>query len=202
MRFFFVLMIFAGLAVGVGYPFYIENLSGNELGVFRVYERSSGFKAVDVDLSASDGPVRVLLDMTPLQGYVPDPSRTMLTLTATTRGRTVLAASLSYMGADQSDRSPQSTEKVYRDRAGDLKTVDTGVYRFVVSEGDNEDLSMKSVDLILRADVAEADPRAMPTGLGIAALGLLGFVRSRKNTKIAAAAEEAKPKWGRDADQG
>jgi hypothetical protein len=201
-RSFFVLMILVGLLGGVGYPFYMENLSGAELAVFRVYERSTGFKAIDVDLSANDAPVRIFLDMIPLQGFVPDSSRTMLTLTATTRGRTVLAASLSYIGADQSDRGPQSSEKVYRDRAGDIKNVDTGTYRFVVGEGDNDDLSMKSVDLILRADVAEADPRAMPTGLGIAALGLLGFVRSRKNTKIAAAAEEAKPKWGRDADQG
>ena len=109
---------------------------------------------------------------------------------------------MSYMGAEQSDRSPQSTGKVYRDSAGDIKIVDTGVYRFVVGEGDNEDLSMKSVDLILRADVAKADPRAMPAGLTITAIGLLAFLRSRKNAKIAADVEAAKPKWGRDADRG
>lgn len=201
MRLLFFLMMLAGAAAGFGYPWYIENLSGADKESHRVYERGGSFKPVDVVLSEGDAPVRVFVDMVPLQGYVPDPSRTMLTLTASTRGRTVLASSLSYMGATRSDRSPQSSDMIYRDRAGDIEKIEPGQYHFVVGEGDSEDLSIKTVDIVLRTRVTEPDARAIPIGVALFALGFLGFARSRRSARQAAAAEAAKPKWGRDANQ-
>ncbi len=201
MRLFFLLLMLAGAAAGFGYPWYIENLSGADKQIHRVYERGGAFKPVDIVLSQSDAPVRVFVDMVPLQGFMPDPSRTMLTLTASTKGRTVLASSLSYMAATQSDRSPQSSDMIYRDRAGDIEKIEPGQYRFVVGEGDREDLSIKTVDIVLHTRVSEPDARAIPVGVALFALGFFGLVRSRRNAKQAAAAEAAKPQWGRDANQ-
>ncbi len=199
MRFLSVLMILAGLALGFGYPWYQYNMAGAEIGTYRVYQRGGQFKPVDVIISEDQAPVRVFVDMVPLQGYYPSQSRTMLTLTASTGGRTVLASSLSYIASTEESKNLQNSDKVFRDRAGDILTITPGKYHFVVGEGDIEGLSLKSVDLVLRSNAKEPDPRAMPAGIALFALGFLIFVRSRKGAKVAVAVEAAKPKWGRDA---
>ena len=199
MRFFSVLMILAGLILGFGYPWYQYNMTGAEIGTYRVYQRGGQFKPFDVIISQSQAPVRVFVDMVPLQGYYPSQAQTMLTLTASTGGHTVLASSLNYTASTEESKNLQNSDKVFRDTAGDLLTVTPGSYRFVVGEGDVEGLSLKTVDLVLRSNAEETDPRAMPAGIGLFALGFLIFVRARKSANVVAAAEAEKPKWGRDA---
>ncbi len=41
MRFLFLLILLAGVGLGVGYPWYVNNFSGQELGTYRVYERGT-----------------------------------------------------------------------------------------------------------------------------------------------------------------
>ena len=199
MRFLSFLLILAGMALGFGYPWYMYNMSGAELGNYRVYQRGGVFKPVDVILSASQAPVRVFVDMIPLQGYYPDRARTMLTLTASAGGRTALATSLNYVSSSEESKNLQNSEKVFRDIAGDITSISPGSYHFVVGEGDVEGLSLKSVNLVLRSNASAPDPRAMPAGLAIAALGLFGFIAASRRASRAAAVEAAKPKWGRDA---
>ena len=66
MRFIFLLLLLAGAVLGVGYPWYVSNFSGAEIGTWRVYDSASGFRSVDVTLAAVDAPLRVLVDMTTL----------------------------------------------------------------------------------------------------------------------------------------
>jgi hypothetical protein len=199
MRFFFLLMILAGLALGAGYPWYQYNMAGSEIGTYRVHVRGGGFKPVAVTLAQTDAPVRVFVDMAPLQGYYPTQSRTALTLTASTEGRTVLASSLSYISSTEESKNLQTTRKVFRDRAGDINVLTPGEYTFVVGEGDMEGLSIDTVDLVLRRNAAETDPRAMPAGAALAVFGFIGLIRAAKRRRAEAAVEAAKPKWGRDA---
>jgi hypothetical protein len=198
MRFFFLLMILAGLALGAGYPWYQYNMAGGEIGTYRVYVRGGSFKLQTVVLAQSDAPVRVFVDMVPLQGYYPTQSRTALTLTASVEGRTVLASSLSYVSSTEESKNLQTTRKVFRDRAGDLKIVTPGEYTFVVGEGDMEGLSIDTVDLVLRRNAAESDPRAMQAGAALALFGFIGLIRAHKRRRAEVAVEAAKPKWGRD----
>jgi hypothetical protein len=199
MRFLCFLLILAGLALGFGYPWYQYNLAGGEIGTYRVYVRGGQFKPVKVTLKQSDAPVRVFVDMAPLQGYYPGPSRTALTLLASTGGRTVLASSLSFISSTEESKNLQNSRKVFRDRAGDVNIVTPGEYTFVVGEGDMEGLSVDTVDLVLRRNAAGTDPRAMPAGVALAVLGVFGLIRAQRRQKVEAAAEAAKPKWGRDA---
>jgi MYXO-CTERM domain-containing protein len=199
MRFFFLLMILAGLALGAGYPWYQYNMAGGEIGTYRVYVRGGSFKLQTVVLAQSDAPVRVFVDMVPLQGYYPTQSRTALTLTASVEGRTVLASSLSYVSSTEESKNLQTTRKVFRDRAGDLNIVTPGEYTFIIGEGDMEGLSIDTVDLVLRRNAAESDPRAMPAGAALVLLGLLGLIRAMRRRRAEGAVEAAKPKWGRDA---
>ncbi len=202
MRFLCFLLILFGAALGFGYPWYMYNMSGSEIGNFRVYQRGGNFKPVDVVLSESLAPVRVFVDIIPLQGYYPSQARTMLTLTASTEGRTVLASSLNYVSSTEESKNLQNSDKVFRDIAGDIMTVAPGLYRFVVGEGDVEGLSLKTVDLVLRSNAEAADPRAMPAGIALAALGIFGLIAASRRARRLAAAEAAKPKWGRDASGG
>src|SRR6187397_1972034 len=64
MRFFFLLILLAGVALGVAYPWTVNNFSGRELGSCWVFDPGSGFKPVDVPLKAADAPVRILVDLT------------------------------------------------------------------------------------------------------------------------------------------
>jgi hypothetical protein len=199
MRFLCFLLILAGMALGFGYPWYMYNMSGAEIGNFRVYQRGGQFKPVDVVLSADQAPVRVFVDMVPLQGYYPDRAHTMLTLTASTDGRTVLAASLNYVSSSEESKNLQNSDKVFRDTAGDIMAIAPGGYHFVVGEGDVEGLSLKTVNLVLRSNASPTDPRAMPAGIAMLALGLFGLIAASRRANRIAAEEAAKPKWGRDA---
>ena len=207
MRKLFFLMILAGFAIGFGYPWYMFNMSGTEIGSFTVYRQTTGFVPVDVVLSQSQSPVRVFADLTPLKGYYPNQARTMLTFTASTGGKTVLATTMNYIASSEEAKNLQTADKVFRDRAGDLIITAPGTYRLVVGEGDLEGLSLKKVDLVLRANAVETDPRAFPVGMVLFGLGVFGMISWRKRTGTPAGqtasppppAEPEKPKWGRDA---
>ena len=96
MRFIFLLILLAGAAVGVGYPWYVNSFSGDLIGSWRAYDRASGFRTFDAPLAEADAPVRVLVDLTALGSPTFEQDRTVLTLTAATGGRTVLADTLSF----------------------------------------------------------------------------------------------------------
>ena len=208
MRKLFFLMILAGVAIGFGYPWYMENRSGGAIGSYTVYRQTTGFTPVDVVLSQSQSPVRIFADLTPLRGFNPDISRTMLTLTASTGGKTVLASTMSFASSTAETRNLQNAEKIFRDVAGELIVTTPGSYRLVVGEGDLDGLSLKKVDLVLRANAEETDPRAFPVGMGLFGLGIFGMIRSSRHRNDGLApqsatppppAEPEKPKWGRDA---
>lgn len=208
MRKFYVILLFSGVFAAVGYPWYFANLSGYEIGTYSVYKRQSGFKAVTVNLGVDQTPVRMFVDMTPVSGYYPVLTRTMLTLTASNSGKTVFASALDFVSTSTQSTNLQTTDMIFRDQAGDLAIAKSGAYTFVIGEGDVEGLSMKSVKLTLRANAQTPDLRVQPVGLAFIALGFLGLLRSWRRADNAQSESETniikpnvpdKPRWGRDA---
>jgi len=178
MRFLFVLILLAGAGIGIAYPWAMSNFSGHEIGTWRVYEQGR-FKPVTVPLAARDAPVRVLVDLTAKAERIVSQQRTVLTLTAATNGRTVLASTLQFNHSDNPRQaSPQLPDKIFRDEAGVIGTVTPGPYVFTVGPGDAEGIDMRAVDLILRAGTGSIDARARPAGYGLLGAGLLGLVLS------------------------
>jgi len=199
MRTIFLLILLAGAAAGFGYPWYVTNFSGRELGSFQVYERGGTFRPVTVALSSADAPVRVLVDMTAVAPPEFAQAGTALTITASTAGgRTVLAEPLSFSEAKPQERSPQLREKIYRDEAGVITDVEDGDYTFTVGRGDAEEIQIQSVDLVLRAGAGAVDPRVQPIGFALIAIGFIGLVLSiRRRKRERNPNSEPPPRWGR-----
>ena len=178
MRLLSVLLLIAGAAIGVFYPWAMSNFSGHAIGTYRVYE-SGRFRPVTVQFTANDAPVRVLVDLTARAERIAGQQRTLLTLTAAGGGRTVLASTLSFNHTDNPRQvSPQLPDKIFRDEAGVIETVTPGPYLFTVGPGDADGIDIRAVDLILRAGAGSIDERVRLAGYALLGLGLVGFVLS------------------------
>src|SRR5262245_26572952 len=160
MRFLSLLLLIAGSAIGIFYPWAMSNFSGHSIGTYRVYE-GGRFKPVTVQLTAGDAPVRVLVDLTARAERVAGQQRTLLTLTAASGGRTALASTLSFNHTDNPRQvSPQLPDRIFRDEAGVIEGVTPGAYVFTVGPGDADGIDMRAVDVILRAGTGSIDERA------------------------------------------
>ncbi|MEW6629670.1 MAG: hypothetical protein AB1440_02255 [Pseudomonadota bacterium] len=204
MRFLSILLIVAGAAIGVFYPWATSNFSGRAIGTYRVYE-GGRFRPVTVQLAASDAPVRVLVDLTALAERVASQQRTVLTLTAASGGRTVLASTLSFNHTDNPRQaSPQLPGKIFRDEAGVIGTVSPGAYVFTAGPGDADGIDMRAVDVILRAGAGSVDERALPAGYGLMGIGLAGLVLSLvlgRGGPQNPNSQPPAPRWSRNASQ-
>lgn len=204
MRFLFLLVLLAGAGLGIVYPWAATNFSGREIGTFRAYDRGGTFRPIEVALASTDAPVRVLVDLTTLAPPIVTPARAVLTITASTRGETVLAQALNFYDTTPRERSPQLPDPIFRDDAGLIRDVQAGTYRFVVGQGDAENVQIRSVDLILRAGGIEADGRAQPVGLSLMAVGFVGLVLSLRRGRDRPQnpnSQPPAPRWGRGADK-
>ncbi|WP_421913701.1 hypothetical protein [Mesorhizobium sp.] len=202
MRFLFALILLAGIGIGAIYPWAMSNFSGREIGVWRVYELGR-FRPATVSLSSRDEPVRVLVDLTAKAERIVSPQHTVLTLTAATNGRTVLASTLQFNHSDPREASPQLPDKIFRDEAGLITNVSPGSYVFTVGPGDAEDIPIRAVDLILRSGVGEVDRRAQPVGFSLMAVGaiglMLGLRRRGGGSPENPNSQPPPPRWGRGA---
>ncbi len=206
MRALFLLVLLAGLATGVVYPWAVANFSGREIGSWPVYDQGR-FEPVEVDLTAADAPVRVLVDVTTGANAVLPTGSAVLTITASTGGRTVLASALRFnRQAEARDKSPQVAEKISRDDAGLIEPVENARYLFQIGPGDADNVRIKAVELVLRAGAGEADPRLQPVGISLMAVGFIGFVlgfrRGGPGRPPNPNSKPPPPRWGRGGGQG
>ncbi|EFM56257.1 type IV secretion system effector BspB [Brucella inopinata] len=175
------LMIAAGIALGIGYPWYMRHFTGSEIGRWTMLEnRQSGFKVQEVRLAASDAPVRVFIDATPLPGYVPAERRSAVTLAVSRDGQPVLSQGLDFVstsGSINTDR-PQDGH-VLRQSVGDIDPVIPGLYAFRLVQGNTDGLQLSKADLVLRRGAQTPNETYTTIGLVLGVLGLYGLMRTR-----------------------
>lgn len=197
MRLFLLLLLIVGLLLGLGYPWANTHFSGEEIGSWRVYDRSGPYRPVTVHLQQGDAPVRAFVDMQPLRNFIPTEGRTALTAVVTRQGRDILVETLSYASSKATNKGSPQGPQVYRDSIGDIDTVADGDYTITIGPGDYDGLEVAQVDLVLRRDVVKADWRVVSGGIALTVIGIVGLILLRRRRRSAAKEAPPQPKWGR-----
>lgn len=197
LRTLFILLILAGAALGIAYPLAAGNLGGRTLGVWRVYDRATGYAPAETSLAPTDAPVTVSLDVA-ANGPVRFDGGTLLTLTADAQGKTALARALDFTDAAETVINPQTGARVYHEKVGRIAEIAGGRYVFTVGAGDAPSEAVETVDLKVEAGAFDLDPRTTPAGYVLMAVGLVGLIASfgRKRPKNPNSTEPTR-KWGR-----
>jgi hypothetical protein len=204
MRFIFFLILLAGLALGIGVPFYANNFSGHALGSWRVYDQGGMFESFEVTLDSSDAPLNIIVDLTAIGAPTFAEDRTVVTLTVAHNGRTVLADTLNFVNARPRENSPQSPDRIFRSFAGPLAAVEKGTYSFNFGFGDAERIDTRAVDVTLRTGAEIFDPRLQPIGYALIVVGVIGIVLASRRRRGGDSggnpnSQPPPPRWGRDA---
>jgi hypothetical protein len=198
LRIFFILLILAGGALGVAYPWAASNLSGTEIVKLRLYERSAGFIPAEVLLVPSQAPVLPTVELAtrgPLARGDRDP---VLTVTVDAGGRTVLAQTLDFEDVEPRAVNPQAGEHLYRASLPKIEPVEGERYLFTIGPGISGEEQLLTADLVLDAGAFGIDPRAIPAGYVLMALGLIGFIASfRRRRPANPNSSPPPPRWGR-----
>ncbi|MFC4624163.1 hypothetical protein ACFO1V_02800 [Daeguia caeni] len=181
-----VLMIIAGIALGLGYPWYMRHFTGSEIGRWTVLEnRQGGFRVQEVRLSESDAPVRVFVDAVPLPGYIPSQRRSALTLAVSRDGFPVLSEGLDFVANSASpDAALPQDGGILRQSAGDIDPVVPGLYSFRFVIGNTDGLQLSKVDLVLRRGAQTPDETITTIGLVLGVLGIYGLMRTRLRRQV------------------
>jgi len=195
MRLILLLVLIAGIVLGIGYPWMTINFSGEEIGSWRVYDRPGPYKPVTVSLSAQDAPLRAFVDMQPLRSFVPTQERTALTAVVTRQGKDVLVNTLDYVNARVDNKGSPQGPQVFRASIGDIDPVEAGSFTFMIGPGDYDGLEVAQIDLVLRRGASTIDWRIAAAGIALIAISLFGLLRSRRRKD--APPVPPQPKWGR-----
>ncbi len=181
MRPVFFVMIAVGIALGLGYPWYLRHFSGSEIGRWTMLEnRAAGFKTQEVRLAASDAPVRIFIDAQPLPGYVPSGNHSVMSLAVSRDGQPVLVQSLDFTATSGSvNRDHPQDGATLRQSAGDIDPVIPGLYAFHAVMGNTDGLQLSKAVLVLRRGAGKPDETITTAGLVIGVLGLYGLMCTR-----------------------
>jgi len=203
LRILFLLIFIAGGAAGIGYPWAAANLSGYEIGTWIVYDRLAGFTPAEENLAPADAPLFLTIELATSGPLTAAEKSAPLTLTVNNAGRTIFARILDFSSATARTANPQTGEQVYRlDRMQphELSKIDSGRYSFIFGEGEASPDRISTARLTINAGGFDLDPRAVPAGFVLMAVGAVGFLMSlRRKPPANPNSSPPAPRWGRDA---
>ncbi len=197
MRIFFLIILIAGIGLGIGYPWIAKSYDDYEIGTYHVFDQAAGFTEVNATLSPAEAPVHVEMAMKAL-GALPKPGGAVLTLTVSDGQETVLAKALDFADVTPKLTNPQTGERSYSAEAGTFTPQNTTSYIFKVARGDAAAPQIESVDIVLHAGALDLEPRAIPIGYVLIAIGMIGFVVTyRRRPPHDASGGRSPRRWGR-----
>jgi hypothetical protein len=197
LRIVLLVLMLAGGALGIAYPWVAANQSGYQVGVFPMFD-GTGFRVAETRPAPSETPLFIIIEMTTRGPMRADRQGAVLTLTATSGGRTVLAQALDFEGVNGRIANPQTGEIVYRTQVGRIDEVAEDGLSIAVKRGDADAVTLSAVDVIVEASALDIDPRAVPAGYVMLAIGFVGFILSfRSRAPKNPNSSPPPPKWGR-----
>jgi hypothetical protein len=200
MRLLSLLILLAGIALGIGYPWVMNSHSAHEIGTWRVQDAASGYRPVVARIGADDAPIEAVLDVAAVRPANSVAGQSVVTVTAAVGGKTVLAETLDFADAVIRDDSPQTLQQIYRLDAGSIAAVEPGDYTFTVGPGDAEGVDVLSVDPLLSGGRKPVDERAEPIGFSAMAIGFILLALSFRKRAPSAGnpnSQPPPPRWGR-----
>lgn len=198
MRFVFLLILLAGAGLGIAYPWAASNVAGYEIGNWRVYERDAGSMPAEANIAEPEAPVSITVDLRTDRALNRVEDKALLFMDVTSEGgEPVFEAALDLVDAEARTVNPQSGETAYRVEAGRLAIIDRNRYSFVFRPAEEIRERLISADLILNAGAFDLDPRAIPAGFILMAVGLVGFTASLFRKRRENPNSQPPPRWGR-----
>ncbi len=201
LRFLSVIAMVVGVGAIYAYPWAVKNLSGREIGIYRIYDDGK-FPAAAAILADTDAPVRVMVDVVAVEPMAQRSAPLVISVVASTRGEVVFSETLKLRDVAISERNPETIDPMHRNIAGLIRTVEPGIYSFEIGQPGISGVGVRSVDVVLRGGVMEVDQRAHLPGFFLVAAGLAGVAVSmaRGHDRTTRTKPPAK-RWGRNADQ-
>ena len=198
MRLVFLIILLVGAAAGIGYPWAVSNVAGYEIGAWRVYARGAGFSPAETNLAAPEAPIWIVVDLRSDGPLTRSEGRPLLVMQiAGADGEPVRSTPLDFADAEARTINPQTGETGYRAAAGKLETVEQTRYRFSFEPGGAAMDGVLSADLILNAGAFDLDPRAIPIGFIMMAVGAVGFAATFLRRRRENPNSKPPPRWGR-----
>ena len=200
-RLIFLLMFILGGVAGIGYPLMAAHVSGYEIGAWEAYSPADGFRPVAVNIAPSDAPLFPHVAIT-TNGPLPAGDRpAYLTLTVTADGKQERAETIDLDGINASIASPQASDAVYRLDLPVFPSVRSARYEFQFGEGAAGLDRLRAIRLTLDAGAFDVDPRAVPVGYILMAIGAIGLLLGfRQKPPQNPNSQPPAPRWGRNAD--
>ncbi|MBX3529960.1 MAG: hypothetical protein KF849_05100 [Rhizobiaceae bacterium] len=193
----FLILIVAGAGLGIAYPWLNARYGGYEIGTWRVFE-SGGFTVAEARPALSEAPVIVSVDMVTRGPLRADRQGAVLTVTARSGGRTVLAQALDFDGVNARILNPQTGDAAYRTRVGSIASFAEDGLQIDVARGDDERANIVTVDVIVEASPSPIQPNAIPVGYVLLGIGFVGFIASfRARAPKNPNSSPPPQKWGR-----
>lgn len=196
MRFFFLVVLLAGLALGVGYPLAVANVSGYEIGTFPLLE-DGALRSAEVSIAPPEAPVRVRVAMQVAERFVPSAAVPRFRLTIRSGERLVSAQPVTFAGVEPEAASDAGGFS-YTD---DVATIDpvggNDHYVFSIEPTAGVDVVASRVDVILNAGAFDLVPRAVPIGYLLIGVGFVGFIAMARRRRKLNRLNPPPSRWGR-----
>lgn len=198
-RLFFLLVTLFGAGAGVVYPWMAENVAGREIGRWTVYDRAGGFVPVTAELAALSAPIRAAFEIRLNGPLVLSSGGSLLTITGSVDGQTVLARTVGVTELKTRLVDPQSAALDAEYDLGAVENPMAGSYVFTTGPGDVETERLESVVLRLEEGIRPPDEYAQPIGFAAMAIGFIGLVISFRGPSRPANpnTQPPPPRWGR-----
>jgi len=199
-RLLFLLIFILGGVAGIGYPLIAAHVSGYEIGAWDAYSPATGFVPVAVNTAPADAPLFPHVEIA-TEGPLPAGDRTAyLTLTVDADGKQERAETIDLDKVEPTVTSPQAGGVVYRRDLPAFASVRSARYEFRFGEGAAGLDRLRGVRFTLNAGAFDVDPRAVPVGYILMAIGAVGLLLSfRKRPPQNPNSQPPATRWGRDA---
>ncbi len=204
MRKFFLLLLISGSLLRIGYPWYVNNFTGETLAELEFFQRGTGWKPVQIELEKDLFPVglkvRLMVDAPSERLSVTGRFALKVRSPGAISYREILEFQLAPVGDDALEGTMQ---ELWQDATA-LQFVANEPYVIELESLGKNPLSVKSAELRMIANIGAYDGQILILGAAIMGIGGIGFViislrnRRRKSGKNDGIENS---KWGRDKDK-